>query len=75
MKKKLYPAQRSFEMCHYNLWYFMSLGWMIDESIMDLCLNQANKKGIKYNNNMLKNTEGNDFHLYKRPLQVFQPKK
>ena len=36
--------KESFEICDYNLKWFMSLGWTTDDIIMNLFLNQSNEK-------------------------------
>ena len=70
----LHHVKEKNDMCDYNTKYFMSLGWMIDDIVMNLFMNKAHTK-IRFNNNLFTKIEDISVILYKVSIKYYTQKK
>ena len=71
----LYLFKDKFKVCDYKPECFMSLGWVVDDIIMNIFTSTAFSDKIKFNKNFFSNiTDGNIF-MYKGYLQDYMWKK
>ena len=71
----IYPVKTKFEVCYDIPECFMSLGWIINNIIMNIFTSTALIDKIKFNKNLFtKITDGNVL-MYKGPLQYYMQEK
>ena len=62
-KQLLSHVEEIYETCDFNPSCSMSLVWIINDTKINLFLNNSNKKRINFNNNLFTETEDNNVLL------------